>query len=78
MINSQATLVSDLVSSSSGPKFNIDQEVRFTGGKGLVKHCYLDSGAWFYAIEMELDPEPSLNRIGEETKILLHEIEIFD
>lgn len=58
------------------PKFNVNQQVRFAGGTGTIRHYQPDSGTWSYVIEMELGPEPDIGRIGFETTIWLTESEI--
>jgi hypothetical protein len=58
------------------PKYSQKQIVCFSGGMGAVKSCFSDSGTWMYAVEMPLDSNPAIGRIGEETTILLLETEI--
>ncbi len=58
------------------PRFSKAQRVRFVGGVGTIKNYWLESGTWTYNIEMEMGPEPDAGRVGNETKILLHEADI--
>ncbi|MDF5729455.1 MAG: hypothetical protein PUP92_15935 [Rhizonema sp. PD38] len=58
------------------PKFSRNQLVRFVGGTGVIVSYYLNSNTWTYTVEMEMGPEPSMGRVGAETMLLLHEIEI--
>lgn len=58
------------------PRFSKNQQVSFIGGSGIVKNCFLDSGMWVYAVEMELGPEPEIGRVGAEATILLHQTEL--
>lgn len=60
------------------PKFCKDQQVSFSGGLEKIKNYFLDSGMWLYTIEMELGPEPDMGRIGSETTILLHQVELHE
>jgi hypothetical protein len=58
------------------PKFRHKQEVRFSGGKGIVRNCKSEFGGWTYLVEMTLGPEPDFGRIGLETSVLLNEEEL--
>lgn len=58
------------------PRFSKNQLVGFLGGMGTILNYQLDSGTWFYAVEMEMGPEPPMGRVGAETRILLHEADI--
>lgn len=61
---------------ASEPRFNKNQTVRFLGGVGRILSYQPEYSTWTYAIEMEMGPEPSMGRIGAETRILLHESDI--
>lgn len=61
---------------SKGPKFRPNQQVRFLGGTGNIRTYQPAAGRWVYEIEMELGPEPSMGRVGPETRILLCESDI--
>lgn len=65
-----------MISNVKPPKFDKDQQVHFLGGNGIIKNCFMDSGIWAYAVEMELGPEPPIGRIGPEATVLLHQPEI--
>ncbi len=58
------------------PQFSQEQWVRFIGGEGRVKGFYADSGTWTYAVEMVLNPNPALARLGDETTVLLQEADL--
>lgn len=58
------------------PRFSKNQMVCFVGGAGKILYCRPESGTWTYAVEMELNPEPDISRVGSETTLLLHEAEI--
>lgn len=60
----------------SAPKFMQSQMVCFQGGTGRICRCHLESGTWAYTVEMALGPEPDIGRVGSETTILLHEVDI--
>lgn len=60
------------------PKFNTNQHVCFIGGKGVIVHYYADSSTWTYTVEMEMGPEPPMGRVGAETRLLLHEMDILE
>ncbi|ALF54318.1 hypothetical protein ACX27_18090 [Nostoc piscinale CENA21] len=59
------------------PKFTKGQEVRFIGGKGVVKNYRPESNSWLYLIEMPLRIEHEIERIGYETMIWLSESDIY-
>lgn len=61
---------------TSLPKFRQEQIVCFQGGTGTIRSCYLESGIWAYTIEIPLGAEPDTGRVGSETTILLHEVDI--
>ncbi|MBD2102735.1 hypothetical protein H6F94_17920 [Leptolyngbya sp. FACHB-261] len=58
------------------PKFRQAQTVCFLGGSGTVRACQPESGSWSYLVEMDLGPEPEIGRIGDETTVLLQEVDI--
>ncbi|MBD2778446.1 hypothetical protein [Iningainema tapete] len=58
------------------PKFNVNQFVSFIGGAGTILYYQPDSNTWKYAVEMPKGPEPDIGRVGAETTILLHEVDI--
>jgi hypothetical protein len=58
------------------PRFNQNQTVRFVGGEGRVKQYLPDSQSWAYMVEMAMDPEPEIGRVGYETTILLMESDL--
>jgi hypothetical protein len=58
------------------PLFSRNQQVYFVGGAGLVSSCQLSSEGWLYTIEMELNPECQIGRLGSETAIVLSEADI--
>ena len=60
----------------SPPKFRQSQMVYFQGGTGRIRYCYLELGAWAYAVEMALGPEPESGRVGSEATILLDETDL--
>lgn len=62
--------------SSSKPRFSRDQKVKFVGGSGVILNCQAEAGTWSYLIEMELGPEPTMGRVGNETKIFLLESDL--
>lgn len=62
--------------SISPPKFRHSQLVSFLGGMGTIRSHHLESGTWAYAIEMSLGMEPEVGRVGTETTIFLHEVDI--
>ncbi|QSJ14524.1 hypothetical protein JYQ62_21715 [Nostoc sp. UHCC 0702] len=61
---------------SISPKFNHGQMVGFIGGVGTIKNYRPESGSWVYLVEMEMELEPEIDRIGYETMIWLSELEI--
>lgn len=67
-----------MASVTKEPKFSNEQRVCFIGGIGTIKGCQIDSGTWTYAVEMELEPDPNIGRVGNETTVLLHEGEILN
>jgi hypothetical protein len=58
------------------PKFRISQQVRFTGGEGIVQSYKPNAGTWTYLVEMPLGIEPDFGRIGAETKVVLTEADL--
>lgn len=58
------------------PRFSKNQLVCFVGGAGTIVGYQPESDRWIYAVEMEMGPEPSMGRIGAETRLLLDEMEI--
>ncbi len=58
------------------PRFSKNQLVCFIGGVGKILYCQPDSGTWAYAVEMEMEPEKTLGRVGAETRLLLQEADI--
>lgn len=63
MINSTTTV----------PRFDKNQTVRFVGGEGQIREYHSDAGTWTYIVEMPLGPEPAIGRVGYETTIMLLE-----
>lgn len=64
------------VNAIATPRFNQNQLVCFIGGVGKILSYKPDSGTWAYAVEMEMGPEPSMGRVGAETRLLLLEADI--
>jgi hypothetical protein len=62
--------------STTLPRFNREQAVRFIGGEGRIKSYRPSSGTWTYLIEMDMEPEPHIGRIGQETTVLLQEADL--
>lgn len=60
------------------PRFTKNQIVRFIGGTGKIRQYQADSNTWYYTIEMELEPNLYMSRLGGETTILLHEADILE
>jgi hypothetical protein len=58
------------------PKFHQKQQVRFSGGEGIVRNYKPEFGGWTYLVEMTLGLEPDFGRIGPETSVLLSEAEL--
>jgi hypothetical protein len=58
------------------PKFRHKQQVRFSGGEGIVRNYKSEFGGWTYVVEMTLGLEPDFGRIGAETMVLLTEAEL--
>jgi hypothetical protein len=58
------------------PRFKKNQTVEFFGGIGKIDNYYLESDSWIYVVEMAMDPEPDFGRIGQETTILLTEVDM--
>lgn len=56
--------------------FDREQRVIFAGGEGIVRNVKLEAQQWTYLVEMPLDPEPELDRVGVETMVLLSETEL--
>lgn len=65
-----------MISGMTKPKFSRNQVVCFVGGSGKIKNYQSHAGEWFYAIQMDMGPEPEMGRVGYETTILLDEIDI--
>jgi hypothetical protein len=64
------------VNSVAKPMFHKGQTVRFVGGTGIIRDSQLQSEAWNYLVEMEMEPELEVGRIGYETMIWLSEVDI--
>lgn len=60
------------------PRFSANQTVCFVGGVGKILSYQPEFNTWTYSIEMEMGPEPSMGRIGAETRIVLHEYDILN
>jgi hypothetical protein len=58
------------------PRFNKNQLVYFIGGVGKILGYRPDSDTWVYTVEMEMQPEPPMGRVGAETRLLLSETDI--
>lgn len=58
------------------PKYNKRQQVYFVGGTGKVLHYRPDAGKWSYIVEMEMGSEPSMGRVGAETRLILDEADL--
>lgn len=56
--------------------FHKGQTIRFVGGTGIICDYQFQSGTWNYLVEMEMEPEPEVGRIGYETMIWLSEVDI--
>ncbi|MDZ8026269.1 MAG: hypothetical protein RMX65_009290 [Nostoc sp. DedQUE01] len=59
------------------PKFRSGQKVAFLGGEGVIKNYRPQSGSWVYLLEMPMDLEPEMGRVGYETMIWLSEVDIY-
>ncbi len=55
------------------PKFRHKQQVKFSGGEGVIRNYKSEFGGWTYLVEMTLGLEPDFGRIGPETSVLLNE-----
>lgn len=64
------------VNSVAKPMFHQGQTVHFVGGTGIIRDSQLQSEAWNYLVEMEMEPELEVGRIGYETMIWLSEVDI--
>jgi hypothetical protein len=60
----------------SVPKFSSGQKVRFIGGEGIIKNYRPESGSWVYLLEMPMELELEMDRVGYETMIWLSEVDI--
>ncbi len=58
------------------PRYGKEQRVGFVGGAGTIKNYQPETGTWAYLIEMDMGSEPSMGRVGSETRILLLESDI--
>lgn len=47
------------VNSVAKPMFHQGQTIRFVGGTGIIRDYQLQSEAWNYLVEMEMDVTPS-------------------
>ncbi|MFW6295832.1 MAG: hypothetical protein ACOC04_01445 [Halothece sp.] len=62
---------------SNSPIFTKNQIVSFIGGVGKITNLQPTTyQTWLYEIEMALGKEPEFGRIGNETKLILEEIDI--
>jgi hypothetical protein len=64
------------VNSITKPMFHKGQTIHFVGGTGIIRDYQFQSGAWNYLVEMEMEPELEVDRIGYETMIWLSEVDI--
>lgn len=64
------------VNSVAKPMFHKGQTIRFVGGTGIIRDYQLQSGTWNYLVEMEMEPESEVGRVGYETMIWLSEVDI--
>ncbi|MGV0107469.1 DUF4926 domain-containing protein [Nostoc sp. DSM 114160] len=64
------------VNSLTKPMFHKGQTIRFVGGTGIIRDYQFQSGTWNYLVEMEMEPELEVGRIGYETTIWLSEVDI--
>lgn len=58
------------------PSFCINQQVRFTGGEGIVRRFQYEFGSWDYFVELEAGQYPDFGRVGAETMVILKEAEL--
>jgi len=64
------------VNSVTKPMFHKGQTIRFVGETGIIRDYRFQSGTWNYLVEMEMEPELEVSRIGYETMIWLSEVDI--
>ncbi|NJL61729.1 MAG: hypothetical protein HC903_07745 [Methylacidiphilales bacterium] len=58
------------------PKFRHHQMVHFIGGEGVIKSFQSEADTWIYKIEMVMNPDVDIPRIGYETTVFILESEI--
>lgn len=58
------------------PLFRRMQWVSFIGGEGIVRSYKPNAGTWTYLVEMPLGLDPDFGRVGAETMVLLHEVDL--
>ena len=58
------------------PKYTRNQRIRFAGSLGRIKSYQPGSNTWTYVVEMEMEQNPDLDRVGDEASILLDEADI--
>ncbi|WP_310424093.1 hypothetical protein [Chamaesiphon sp. VAR_48_metabat_135_sub] len=51
-------------------------KVSFIGGEGIVRSSSFEGGTWRYLVEMPQGKEPTFDRAGAETMVLLNEREL--
>lgn len=56
--------------------FDLNRQVRFIGGEGIVRGVKFDGDTWKYLVEMPQGQTPVFGRVGAETMVLLSEIEL--
>lgn len=59
------------------PKFCEGQMVEFIGGEGIIKNYRFEPNSWLYLVEMPIETDPEMDRVGYETMIWLAEVDIF-
>lgn len=56
--------------------FDLNRQVNFVGGEGIVRGVKFEGGTWKYLVEMPQGREPAFGRVGAETMVLLSETEL--
>ncbi|MBD2060316.1 hypothetical protein H6F88_30700 [Oculatella sp. FACHB-28] len=64
------------VTIATAPQFRKEQKVSFIGGTGTIKSYQPEAEGWSYLVEMEMEQEPEMGRIGYETTILLTQVDM--
>lgn len=56
--------------------FDLNRQVNFVGGEGIVRGVRFEGGIWKYLVEMPQGQAPTFGRVGAETTVLLSETEL--